>query len=142
MSIGNSFNSKSFSVGHARKVWRSVRSVYPGGGTVANVSDWKDKGVVPSGRPCKFDPKAKTVTVYTDAQVKAAVTKPETGEAPGIASLGINGHIEEDIRIVDGNTVGTATVVYAGEIYEYMLDSAVVTALKANTAVPQIVWVH
>lgn len=135
MSIGNSYNTSTITVGHARKVWRSTSNVYPGGGVVENINDWKDKGVIPSGRPCKFDPKEKKVKVYTSEQVKAAAEG-------GVAALGINGYIQEDIRVVDDKTIGTATVVYAGEIYEYMFSDEEATILKANTATPQIVWVY
>lgn len=135
--IGNTFNKTSFSAGHARKVWREIRSQLPAGGKVSNISDWASKGKIPAGTPAALSidstTGAKTVKCLTDAQVKAAVTKPETGDAPGIDSLGIQGHIQEDIPIVNGNTVGTATVINDGDIYEYMLDSDVVAALKANT---------
>ena len=133
MSIGNSFNTKSFSFGHARKVWRSVRAVFPGGGVVENIADWKDKDVIPSGRPCKFDSKEKKITVYTTAQVEAA-----TAEKP----IEINGYIEEDIRIVDDKTIGTATVVYSGEIYEFMFSDEEAAVLKSVATTPQIVWVN
>ena len=133
---GNTFNKTSFSAGHARKVWREIRSQLPAGGKVSNISDWVTAGKIPAGTPCKYtvtSTGAKEIKCYTDAQVKAAVTKPGSGEAPGIASLGIQGHIQEDIPIVDGNTVGTATVVNDGDIYEYMLNTDVVAALKGNT---------
>lgn len=137
--IGNTYDKQSFSVGHARKVWRTIRHVYPGGGKVENIADWKDKGVIPSGRPCKFDPKAKTLKVYTAAQVKASAG---TGEGATATDLGINGYIQEDVRILNGDTVGTATVVYNGELYEFMFDKDEVEILKANTATPQITWVY
>lgn len=134
---GNTFNKTSFSAGHARKVWREIRSQLPAGGKVSNVSDWTSAGKIPAGTPASLTVDkatgAKTVKCYTDAQVKAAVTKPESGAAPGIASLNIRGHIQEDIPIVNGNTVGTATVVNDGDIYEYMLNADVVAALKGNT---------
>ena len=134
---GNTFNKTSFSAGHARRVWREIRSQLPAGGKVSNISDWVSKGKIPAGTPASLTVDratgAKTVKCYTDAQVKAAVTKPDSGAAPGIDSLGIQGHIQEDIPIVDGNTVGTATVVNDGDIYEYMLNADVVAALKANS---------
>lgn len=134
---GNTFNKTSFSAGQARKVWREIRSQLPAGGKVSNISDWVSKGKIPAGTPASLTVNAltgaKTVKCYTDAQVKAAVTKPDSGAAPGIDSLGIQGHIQEDIPIVDGNTVGTATVVNDGDIYEYMLNADVVAALKANS---------
>lgn len=131
--IGNTYDNQSFSVGHARKVWRETRNQFPGGGKVSNIADWVAKGVIPSGRPCKFDPKNKTVKVYTTDQVTAATD---------VADLGINGYIQEDVRILNGQTVGTATVVYDGEIYEYMFTDAEATILKKNTATPMIVWVQ
>lgn len=134
---GNTFNKTSFSAGHARKVWREIRSQLPAGGKVSNISDWTSKGKIPAGTPAALTVDAttgaKTVKCLTDAQVKAAVTKEGSTEAPGIDSLKIQGHIQEDIPIVNGNTVGTATVINDGDIYEYMLDADVVAALKANT---------
>lgn len=133
---GNTFNTTTFSAGHARKVWREIRSQLPAGGKVSNVTDWTSKGKIPAGTPCALTINAatgaKTVKCFTDAQVKASVTK--QGEtAAGIDSLGIQGHLQEDIPIKDGNTVGTATIINDGDIYEYMLDSEVVAALKGNT---------
>lgn len=134
---GNTFNTTTFSAGHARKVWREIRSQLPAGGKVSNISDWVSKGKIPAGTPAALTVDAttgaKTVKCFTDAQVKAAVTKEGSTEAPGIGSLGIQGHIQEDIPIINGNTVGTATVINDGDIYEYMLDADVVAALKANT---------
>lgn len=134
---GNTLNKTTFSAGHACKVWREIRSQLPAGGKVSNISDWTSAGKIPAGTPASLTVNAstgaKTVKCYTDAQVKAVVTKPDSGEAPGIASLGIQGHIQEDIPIVNGNTVGTATVVNDGDIYEYMLNADVVAALKGNT---------
>lgn len=130
--IGNTYDVQTFSVGHARKVWREIRKQYPGGGTVENIADWTEKGVIPSGRPCKFDTKEKTLKVYTTEQVTASTA----------TDLGINGYIQEDVRILNGKTIGSATVIYDGELYEYMFSEAEATILKANTATPMIVWVQ
>ena len=65
----------------------------------------------------------------------------EKTDAAGIASLGINGYTLYDIDIEDGDTIGTATVVYAGELYEYMLNSATAATLKGLASTPQIVFV-
>lgn len=131
--IGNTYDQKSVNYGHARKVWREIRHRYPAGGTISNVADFVDAGKIPAGTPVTFDAAEKTITAYTDAQI--------TG-ADDVAALGINGYLQEDAPITDANTVATGTVVYAGEIYEYMFDEAVVTALKTLTTVPQIVWVQ
>lgn len=132
--IGNTFDKKSFEYGHARKVWRSISSVYPGGGVIQNVSDFSEKGKIPSGSPVKFDMKTHQITVIKDDEIKAA-------EAEAVAALGINGYLQEDVYITSKDTVATGTVVYAGEIYEYMFEDEVVKKLKLAN-VPMIVWVQ
>ena len=57
-------------------------------------------------------------------------------------TLGINGYLQEDVLVKDAQTIGTGTVVYAGEIYEYMFDDDVVAKLKTLQSVPQVVWVY
>lgn len=136
---GNTFDVQSVGYGHARKVWREIRHRYPAGGTIQNVSDWVSNGVIPAGTPCKwYDDAAndggKKIVAYTDAQVSAADT------AEKLAALGINGYLQEDARILDANTVATGTVIYAGEIYEYMLGSKA-SQLKGLTTTPEIVFV-
>lgn len=140
---GNTYDKKSWSWGHARKVWRSIRHVYPGGGMIQNTSDFTSAGKIPAGSPVKFDPKTKQITVILDSAIKAAVAVPETKtEAEAVAELGINGFLQEDVYLTDSNTKGSGTVVYAGELYEYMFDAEVVKKLKLLTNVPQIVWVQ
>lgn len=140
---GNTYDKKNVSFGHARKVWRSIRHVYPGGGMIQNTSDFVSAGKIPAGSPVKFDPSTKQITVILDSAIKAAVTVPETTtEAEAVEALGINGFLQEDVHITDSNTNGSGTVVYAGELYEYMFDSEVVKKLKLLTSVPQIVWVQ
>lgn len=100
------------------------------------------KGKIPSGSPVKFDPKTKQITVILDSAIKAAVEVPETKtEAEAVAELGINGYLQEDVYITSEETVATGTVVYAGEIYEYMFEDEVVKKLKLAN-VPMIVWVQ
>lgn len=146
LQTGNTFDNQSFSVGHSRKVWRETRRQWPAGGRVTNVSDWVSKGKIPAGTPCKYGEnatsKAKEVKCYTDAQVKAAVTKQGSTEAPGIDSLGINGYTDRDIPITSANTLATATAIREGDIYEYMFDAEVATALKANTLCPGVTFVN
>lgn len=129
---GNTFDTTSFKVGHASKVWREIRHRFPAGGVISNVSDWVATGKIPSGTPVKYDGAAKTLKAYTDAQIKGA---------SDMATLGINAYLQEDAYITDANTIATGTAIYAGEIYEHMFDAAVVTKLKTLTTVPQIVWV-
>lgn len=123
---GNTFNQTKFTAGHARKVWREIRGQWPAGGKVVNVSDWVEKGKIPAGTPAYWscDPTtgAKTVVCYTDAQAALGDTE---------AIDKINGHIQEDIPILNGQTVGTATVINDGDIYEFMLDVKVVEKCKS-----------
>lgn len=132
---GNTFDAKTKTYGHASKVWRSVRHVYPAGGIVENVSDWVTAGKIPAGTPIKYYVDAndkKAIVAYTDTAITGAGT---------FSSLGINAYLQEDIVITDANTVASGTAVYAGELYEHMYTAAVLTKLKTLTTVPQIVWV-
>lgn len=142
---GNTYDTQKFSQGHVRKVWREIRRQWPAGGRVTNVSDWVASGKIPAGTPCKYavdaTTGAKTIVCYTDAQIKATETKPETGNAPGIDSLGINGYTDRDIPIASAATMATATAVRDGDIYGYMFDEEVLTILKANTNCPLVVFV-
>lgn len=131
--MGNTFDVNTVKYGHARKVWREIRHRYPGGGMVSNISDWVTVGKIPAGTAVKFDLSGK-ITAYTDARIKAAESD--------ITALGINGYLQEDILVASGNTKASGTVVYAGEIYQYMFDKEVVAILQKITTLPQIVWVQ
>lgn len=131
--MGNTFDRDSLKYGHARKVWREIRHRYPAGGTIKNIPDFVAMGKVPGGTPVKYDASTNEITAITDAQIKTA---------EDVTTLGINGYLQEDARIKDANTIATGTVIYAGEIYEYMFDAKVAAKLKALATLPQIVWVQ
>lgn len=140
LNIGNTFGTSSVEYGHARKVWREIRHVYPAGGNINNIAAWRtaNKDIIPSGTPCKIDMANSTITCYLDSAISGA-------DASALAALGINGFLQEDVPIKDatsGITNATGTVVYEGEIYEYMIDSAVLAKLKTLTTIPMIVFVH
>ena len=130
--MGNTFDVNTVKYGHARKVWREIRHRYPGGGMVSNISDWTSAGKIPAGTAVKFDLSNKTLKAYTDEQIKAA----------DITTLGINGYLQEDILVTSENTKASGTVVYAGELYQYMFDEEVIAILQKITTLPQIVWVQ
>lgn len=137
--MGNTFGSQTVSAGHARKVWREVKDQFPAGGVVVNLTDWVSGGVgkIPAGTFCKWedagkDNGGKKVTCYTKAQILAAGS---------IATLGINGATLYDIDIEAGETVGTATVIYAGEMYSYMVDESVLAKVKDVAALCEIKFV-
>ncbi len=120
---------------------QTIRRQWPAGGKITNVADWVDKGKIPAGTPCKYNNAvgAKEAKCYTDAQIKAA----GSGEgAAGIDSLDINGYTDRDIPILNANTVATATAIREGDIYEYMFDEDVATALKKNTKCPGVIFVN
>lgn len=138
--MGNTFGSQSVNAGHARKVWREVKDQFPAGGIVTNLSDWTTGGVgkIPAGTFCKWEDLGtsggKRVTCYTATQIKAASGNP--------ASLGINGATLYDIDIENGDTVGTATVIYAGEYYDFMVkDADVLAIVKGLAALSEIKFV-
>ena len=51
-------------------------------------------------------------------------------------------YLQEDVLVASENTKASGTVVYAGEIYQYMFDEKVVAILQKITTLPQIVWVQ
>ena len=119
--IGNTYDTKEMKVSHVRKVWREVREAYPAGGRVVNISDWVEAGkkVIPSGTLAKIAQNAnggKEVTCYLPTAL------PSEEETTGYEEYG---YTKNDIPLTDENTVGTATVVYDGEIYKYMLPEEV-----------------
>ena len=136
--MGNTFGKQSVGVGHARKVWREVKDQFPVGGVVTNLTDWvtNGKGKIPSGTFCKWEDAGneggKKVTCYTKAQILAAGS---------IATLGINGATLYDIDIENGDVIGTATVIYAGEYYSYMVDAGVLAKVKDIQALSEIKFV-
>ena len=139
--MGNTFGSHSVSAGHARKVWREVKDQFPAGGVVANLNAWLTNGVgkIPAGTFCKWEDLGanggKQVTCYTNAQITG------TADAAALAALGINGATLYDIDIEAGETVGTATVIYAGEYYSYMVDANVLAKVKGIAALSEIKFV-
>lgn len=137
--IGNTFHSKDISYGHARKVWREIRNQYPSGGVIdaTSATEFLPSGKIPAGTPVKFDMATKTIYVYSDSAISNAQDK---------STLGINGLLQEDVYFDEVTNpaalVCTGTVVYDGEIYEYMLKATTVTALKGLTTIPMIVFVQ
>ncbi len=119
--LGGTFNSRSQSWGHARKIWREQREVLPAGGIISNVADFVEAGVIPSGSPVVFDDGAKTITVVTDEQITAA---------EDINTLGINGFLKEDRPVENANTIATGTVVVDGDLYGFMFPDAILAKLK------------
>lgn len=140
MQTGNTFDTQSFSVGHARKVWRRIEEQLPGGFLIKNISDFVTAGLIRSGmaivKDTASDADDKDIKVLPWATIKTAIT----GDSPaGIDSLGIIGFLQEDVPVTSANTVATGNVIVKGEIYGYMLGdtqadaTAIAAAVKGMT---------
>ena len=113
--IGNSFDSQTLNLGHAKKVWRRIDEQLPGGYHVTNMSDFASDGLIQAGMAVVKDTTSgadvRDVKVLTWAQIKTAVT----GQSPaGIDSLNI---------------------IVKGEIYGYMLGATVTDAATISAAI-------
>lgn len=110
--IGNTYGSETVEWSNGQKrVWREIRHRYPSGGTFSSAALQQNAGkVIPAGTPVTFDQKTKVLTIVTGKEGTAAV---------------IDGFTQEDAYVKDGVTVASATVVYAGELYEPVLKAAV-----------------
>ncbi len=130
---GNTFDTRTIAFTHARKVWREQREKYPVGGRVVNIDDWANAGkkCIPAGTLAKYSVNAtggKEITCYlpTDLPTLEATKDSEGKDMAATADLSADyGYTDRDLPIRDGNTVGTVTVIYEGEIYKYMLPEAV-----------------
>ena len=136
--IGNTFKGGSVSgLNRARKVWREIQDVYPSGGVIEIDAGWLALGVVPAGTPVSFDMSTKAITAYSDSTLSSTAD---------LTTLNINGYLQEDVYLEGATSasdiVATGTVVYRGEIYEYMFAAATAAKLKALTTVPGVVFVQ
>lgn len=131
---GNTFDSQSLSVGHARKVWRRIEEQLPGGFMIKNVSDFVTAGLIRSGMAIVKDTASgadeKDIKVLTWAQLKTGISSQS-----GIDSLNIIGFLQEDVPVTSANTVATGNVIVKGEIYGYMLGDTQADAATISAAV-------
>ena len=90
-SKGDTFKHGSWSLGHARKVFREIRHKYPAGGVVSNVAAWisANKAVIPAGTPVQYNHSTKEITALLT--VSAA-----SGSDPATA---VDGLLQEDIYL-------------------------------------------
>lgn len=141
--IGNSFDTQTLALGHAKKVWRRIDEQLPGGYHVTNLTDFAAAGYVQSGTPVALStadnaderdivaiPFATIADIYDGSD--------ESGEASSIDELNIIGFLQEDVPATATN-YGTGNVIVKGEIYGYMLGKtkneadAVKAAVKTMT---------
>lgn len=139
--IGNSFDSQSVSLGHAKKVWRRIDEQLPGGYHVTNMSDFASAGIIQAGMAVVKDTASgadiRDVKVLTWAQLKTGASA-----EGGLDSLGIIGFTQEDVPVYQHGTGGSATynygtcnIIVKGEIYGYMLGGTVADATTISAAV-------
>lgn len=127
---GNTFDTQSFAVGHARKVWRRIEEQLPGGFVIKNVSDFASVGLIRSGLPVAYD-----TTSGADAKdIKVLKWSDVTG-AESIDSLNIIGFLQEDVPVLSASTIATGNVIVKGEIYGYMLGDTPAQATSVAAAV-------
>ena len=132
---GNTFDAKSVSAGHSRKVWRRIEEQLPGGFRIKNVADYVSAGLIRSGQAVIKDTDGgadeKDIKVLSWATVKAAVGN--------IDSLSIIGFLQEDVPVINSSTFATGNVIVKGEIYGYMLGdtqgdaTSIAAAIKGMT---------
>lgn len=127
---GNTFDVQSFSVGHARKVWRRIEEQLPGGFMIKNVSDFVSDGLIRSGMAVVKD----TASGADEKDIKVLKWSDITG-AQSIDSLGIIGFLQEDVPVLSAQTIATGNVIVKGEIYGYMLGDVPATATAVAAAV-------
>jgi hypothetical protein len=131
---GNTFDTQSVSVGHARKVWRRIEEQLPGGFLIKNISDFVSAGLIRSGMAIVKDATSgadeKDIKVLTDAQLLAGIAA-----EGGIDSLGIIGFLQEDVPVTSADTLATGNVIVKGEIYGYMLGDTQEDAATISAAV-------
>lgn len=139
--IGNSFDSQTVSLGHAKKVWRRIDEQLPGGYHVTNMSDFASAGLIQAGMAVVKDTASgadiRDVKALTWAQLKTGASA-----EGGLDSLGIIGFTQEDVPVYQHGTGGSATynygtcnIIVKGEIYGYMLGGTVADAATISAAV-------
>lgn len=139
--IGNSFDSQTVSLGHAKKVWRRIDEQLPGGYHITNMSDFVSAGLIQAGMAVVKDTASgadiRDVKVLTWAQLKTGASA-----EGGLDSLGIIGFTQEDVPVYQHGTgasatynYGTCNIIVKGEIYGYMLGGTVADAATISAAV-------
>jgi len=100
---------------------------------IKNVSDFVSDKLIRSGMAIVKDDTQgaddKDIKVLTWAQLKSGIS------GSGIDSLGIIGFLQEDVPVIDGNTIATGNVIVKGEIYGYMLGDTQSDAATISAAV-------
>lgn len=127
---GNTFDSQSFQVGHARKVWRRIEEQLPGYGMIKNVSDFVEAGLIRSGMAIVQDASVgaddKDIKVLTWAQLLAALNDSYTAVENPSGNPKTKGYYEKD---GDNYVATTDTTVTDGKTYYEKVTAAGIDSL-------------
>lgn len=127
---GNTFDSQSFQVGHARKVWRRIEEQLPGYGMIKNVSDFVEAGLIRSGMAIVQDASVgaddKDIKVLTWEQLLAALNDSYTAVENPSGNPKTKGYYEKD---GDNYVATTDTTVTDGKTYYEKVTAAGIDSL-------------
>lgn len=127
---GNTFDSQSFQVGHARKVWRRIEEQLPGYGMIKNVSDFVEAGLIRSGMAIVQDASVgaddKDIRVLTWEQLLAALNDSYTAVENPSGNPKTKGYYEKD---GDNYVATTDTTVTDGKTYYEKVTAAGIDSL-------------
>ena len=109
--IGNTFGRETMEWNNGQKrIWREIRHRYPAGGLFTSEALTANAGkVIPAGTPVKLDQATKTLTILSGSE----------------SDLAVDGFTQEDVWVKDGVEAASATVIYAGELYEPVFKAAI-----------------
>ena len=127
---GNTFDSQSFQVGHARKVWRRIEEQLPGYGMIKNVSDFVEAGLIRSGMAIVQDASVgaddKDIKVLTWGQLLAALNDSYTAVDSPSGNPKTKGYYEKD---GDNYVATNDTSVTEGKTYYKKVTAAGIDSL-------------
>ena len=127
---GNTFDSQSFAVGHARKVWRRIEEQLPGCSMIKNISDFVTAGLIRSGMAIVKDTTVgaddKDIKVLTWEQLLAALTDSYTAVENPTGNPKTKGYYEKD---GDNYVATNDTTVTDGKTYYEKVTAAGIDSL-------------
>lgn len=127
---GNTFDTQSVRVGHARKVWRRIEEQLPGGFLIKNISDFVTAGLIRSGMAIVQDATVgadeKDIKVLTWEQLLAALNDSYTAVENPSGNPKTKGYYEKD---GDNYVATTDTTVTDGKTYYEKVTAAGIDSL-------------
>ena len=126
----NTFGQTSKAYSGGKNIWHEIKSAYPVGGTIANLSAFAAGTVIPAGSMCALDQVTHKITIVkaSDSDLLASVN--------GLLQNDI--YVDEAVKGANGNATGN--VVFAGEVYIDRLAEEVPASVLAK--LPMIVAIQ